>query len=277
MNRKNKSVNQSFDVYWLNFISVCMRPLIRILVKQKVEFKSLINLLRELYVEEAEKHIENTSENSRGKISAIAFQTGLDRREVSKIVNQSEDSEEILEQNRSREASILDHWTSQPPFCDANFKPQPLKRSGAGLSFERLAQRFGKNISHGPLLESLLRAGCVEIRNNKVVFISKEYTPPSGVSKEKANIAGLSINRLIKTIDHNFEDSKNSRFQRNLYSIRIPKENQTAFKQELIPMIRDVFDNVLTPRFDTIEEKYQFNKSHAKDQPIGLGVFYFKD
>ena len=277
-NNENKNLNLSFDVYWLNFIQTALRPLLKILVKQKVEFKSLTNLLREIYVEEAEKYISEITENSRGKISSIAFQTGLDRREVSKIINNKSNPDEIIEGNRSREGSILDHWRSHQPVCDENNNPLPLKRSGSGLSFERLAQRFGKNISHGPLLEALLKAGNVEIIDNKVVYKTKAYTPPSGVSIEKAKIAGLSISRLVNTIDLNLgDDEQNTNFQRNLYSIRIPEEHRQAFKEEVTEMIKDVFQNVLTPRFDEIEEKYEANKSQANNPPIGLGLFYFKD
>lgn len=273
----SKPQNLSFDVYWLDFIRTCLRPLIRILVKQKVEFNSFQNLVRELFVEEAERYIEKTTQNSRGKISSIAYQTGLDRREVSKILKQNFNQDEILEQNRSREGSILDHWRNQPPFCDENNNPLPLKRSGTGLSFERLAQRFGKNISHGPVLESLLKAGCVVIKNSKVVYKNKSYTPPTGVNKEKARIAGLSINRLIRTINHNFSETDNTNFQRNLYTIRVPEESREAFKAEVTKMIRDVYEDVITPQFDLIEEKYESMKSQAKNDPIGLGFFYFND
>ncbi len=273
----SKSANLSFDVYWLDFIRTCLRPLIRILVKQKVEFNSFQNLVRELFVEEAEKHIEKNAQNSRGKISSIAYQTGLDRREVSKILKQTFNQYEILEQNRSREGSILDHWRSHPPFCDDKNNPLPLKRSGSGMSFERLAQRFGKNISHGPVLDSLLKAGCVAIEDGLVVYKKKAYTPPIGVNKEKARIAGLSISRLINTINHNFSDSDNTNFQRNLYTIRVPEESRENFKQEVTEMIRDVYQEIITPRFDLIEEKYESVKSQAKNNPIGLGFFYFND
>lgn len=276
-NLRSKSKSLSFDVYWLGFIKTCLRPLITILVRQKVEFNSFQNLVRELFVDEAEKYIAETTENSRGKISSIAYQTGLDRREVSKILNQGFDQNEILEQNRSREGSILDHWRSHPPFCDQNNNPLPLKRSGSGMSFERLAQRFGKNISHGPVLDSLLKAGCVEIKDNMVVYTSKSYTPPKGVNKEKARIAGLSICRLVSTINNNFNDSVDTNFQRNLYSIRIPPENQAAFKKEVSLMINNVYQNIITPKFDAIETKYEETKSQNKNNPIGLGFFYFND
>ncbi len=50
--------NLSFNSYWLEFVKTCLRPLVRILVKHKVEFKSVNNLLRELYVEEGESYIK---------------------------------------------------------------------------------------------------------------------------------------------------------------------------------------------------------------------------
>lgn len=275
---KNKEQsNLSFDLYWLNFIKTCLKPLVRILVRHKVEFKSFHNLVKELFVEEAEKHIANTSSNSRGKISSIAYQTGLDRREVSKIIKNESGHEEIIEHNRSREGSIIDHWMSHPPFCDEKNNPLPLKRSGPGLSFEKLVQRFGKNISHGPILESLLKAKCISIHEGMVYFRKKSYTPPIGVSKEKARIAGLSINRLITTINHNLTSINQTNFQRNLYSIRIPEKNCEAFKMEVTEMMEDVYKNVITPKFDLIEAKHESIESQTKNNPIGLGLFYFND
>ncbi|WP_223789870.1 DUF6502 family protein [Marinicella meishanensis] len=276
-NPSAKSPHLSFDSYWLGFISTCLRPLVRILVKQKVEFNSFQNLVRRLFVEEAEKHIEETSNNSRGKISSIAYQTGLDRREVSKIMNQNTNDSKILEQNRSREANILEHWKHMPPFCDEQGNPLPLKRSGKGLSFETLCQRFGKNISHGPILESLLEANCVEIRDNRVHFLNKSYTPPSGVSMEMTHIASASIRRIVDTIHHNFYSQEAPNFQRNLYSIRIKEEQIPEFKKQVNAMIRKVYKEVITPEFDKIESQFESLNSREKNSPVGLGVFYFQD
>lgn len=271
--------NLSFDVYWLNFIRTCLRPLIKILVKQKVEFNSFQNLVKELFVEEAEKHINETSDNARGKISSIAYQTGLDRREVSKNIKDRKNSEptDVLDLTRSRESNILEHWTSIQPFCDDKSEPLPLKRSGNGISFETLVQRFGKNISHGPILEALLDAKCVVIKDNLVHMVSKSYIPKLNVNMQKINIAAQSIKRIINTIDHNFENSDNTKFQRNLYSIRIPQSKIVEFKEEVTEMIINLYTNKITKSFDLIESKYE-SSIHEKNEPaVGLGIFYFED
>lgn len=271
--------NLSFDIYWLGFIRTCMRPLIRILVKQKVEFNSFQNLARELFVEEAEKHINKISENSRGKISSIAYQTGLDRREVSKILKDTTalSPNDIVEQTRSRESNIIEHWTTVPPFCDNKENPIALKRSGQGLSFETLVQRFGKNISHGPVLEALIESNCVKIQNNKVHLISKSYIPKLNVNTQKINIAAQSIKRIINTIDDNFENAEDVKFQRNLYSIRIPRNRLAAFKEELSSMIINLYENKLFKSFEKIESKFEKDKNERNEAPVGLGVFYFED
>jgi hypothetical protein len=235
--------------------------------------------MRELFVEEAEKYINEISENSRGKISSIAFQTGLDRREVSKILKNTSyaSPKELIEQTRSRESNIIEHWTSIPPFCDLSNNPIPLKRSGSGLSFETLVQRFGKNISHGPILEALAESKCVEIINNKVHLISKSYVPKLNVSMQKINIAAQSIKRIINTIDDNFENTSDVKFQRNLYSIRIPRVHLPAFKEELSEMIINLYENKLFKSFEKIEMKYENNKIERNEPPVGLGIFYFED
>jgi len=274
--QKSAQHNLSFNSYWLEFVKTCLRPLVQILVKHKVEFKSVNNLLRELYVEEGESYIRTNTSNSRGKISSIAHQTGLDRREVSALLK-SKNSNANTEVARSREANILEHWKYMPPFCDHSNNPIPLKRSGKGLTFETLCQRFGKNISHGPILESLLEAKCVKIIENKVHFVNKFYIPSSGVSKKITQIAAASIKRLVTTIHHNFYNENDPIFQRNLYSIRIKKELVPVFKKRVNQMIRKIYLEIIIPEFDQIESEIETLESRNSNQPIGLGIFYFQD
>jgi hypothetical protein len=267
--------NLSFDVNWLGFIKDGLRPIIKILVKNKVEFNSFTNLLREIYVEEAEKHINKTSNDSRGKISSIAFQTGMDRREVSRILKNQ--NSEAIEDNRSREGSILEHWYNAKPFCEEPGKPLLLKRSGGGLSFESLVQRFGKNISHGAILETLINSNCVVEIDNKLKLIKKRYIPIEGVNPEKIQIASNTLKRLGTTIENNFSTDKKSIFQRNLYSVTIPSQSLEPFKEEITCMITDFYLKLLIPKFDEIEDKYKKLPAQKNNKSVGLSIFYFED
>ncbi len=275
-NNTARHKNLSFSSSWLDFIKTSIRPMVKILVKNKVEFKSFSNLLRELYVEEGEKYILKNSSNSRGKISSIAHQTGLDRREVSTIIK-AKDTATHTEVARSREGNILDHWVTNPTFCDANGKPIPLKRSGSGLSFEVLTQRFGKNISHGPILESFIEAGCVKIIDNKVHLIKKLFIPNQPASPEKINIAAKSIKRLTNTIHHNLENKDNTNFQRNLFSLKIPTDKRAEFKYEVNLMMTNLFEKDIIPQFEEIEQKYEKHTVPKYESRLGLGFFYFEE
>ncbi len=255
--------------------------MVRILVKHKVEFKSVSNLLREIYVEEGESHILSTTNNSRGKISSIAHQTGLDRREVSNILKSKQNDTRTSSMNtdvaRSREGNILDHWASNPIFCDDKGQPKPLKRSGNGLSFEVLTQRFGKNISHGPILESLIDAKCVEIIGGKVHLISKSFTPSEPISVAKIEIAANSIKRLTSTVAHNFDNEYDTSFQRNLFSIKIPEQQIPAFRSEVNAMMKELYDSTIVPQFEEIENKYASITVPSHHCRVGIGFFYFDE
>ncbi len=276
---KNLAQNQSlsFSPKWLKFILISLSPIIRLLVKNKVEFKTFLNLCRELYVKEAETFINETSKDKRGKISSIAYQTGLDRREVSTILKTPKPIECVTEQNRSREGYILDQWSSDPMFCDDHGNPLPLKRSGNGLSFETLVQRFGKNISHGPILEALLDAKCIELSGSLVKYKNKNYIPAQQLKDDKIKIVAKSINRLSSTIEHNLSDKDDLFFQRNLYSIRISEKHLEHFKQEVMDLLKNHYDKKLIPEFERIESKYETNIKARQSLPIGLGLFFFND
>lgn len=269
----------SFDSRWLGFLAVCLRPIVKILVKNRVEFKSFINLARDLYVEEAESHIDQTSNNNRGKISSIAFQTGLDRREVSKSLKRKKGSRHLTEQNKFRESDIMDHWCSDPMFCDSKSNPLPLKRSGEGLSFETLVQKFGKNISHGPILNALIEANCVSIENGRVILKSKVYVPISTVDKHVIQIAGTAISQLANSIEHNLSTSQqqDKNFQRSIFATEISKQHIQDFKNGISELLKQQVCQLVIQKTEALERKYNTDDTEQQAKQMGVGLYFFND
>ncbi len=95
-------------------VGLVLRRIVRLMVGT-VSFPALVEILKTLYVEEAEKKISET--DSKPTMSALALLTGLDTRVVSAVMNQ--DFDITLEpKNICAENALLDMWATDPFFTD---------------------------------------------------------------------------------------------------------------------------------------------------------------
>jgi hypothetical protein len=164
-----------------------------------------MNVLKQLFIEEGEKYVNEMSTDSRGKLNSIAYLTGLDRREVSKqLKGQSDDVSALI---RSREQSILEHWATNEFFCNEDGTPEMLKRSGKGLSFETLVLKVGKNISHGLVLTTLISAGCIEERGNMLKLVKVKYQPYKYLNRKLLEESAKALSEWGSVIEVRIEEN----------------------------------------------------------------------
>src|SRR5210317_351895 len=110
------NVNQQDDAKSItHFLSRVFRKVVRLVIGS-VSLPALIDILKAIYVEEAQKKL--LREGSKPTKSAIALITGLDTRVVTNLLAQNLDST-IQNQNVNPEHALIDMWTSDPFFQDA--------------------------------------------------------------------------------------------------------------------------------------------------------------
>ncbi len=127
-------VNQQDDAKSItHFLSRVFRKVVRLVIGS-VSLPALIEILKAIYVEEAEKKL--IREGSKPTKSAIALMTGLDTRVVSMLSSQNLD-QTIQSQNVNPENALIDMWSSDPFFQDPETgKPAALPISGRGRTFQ---------------------------------------------------------------------------------------------------------------------------------------------
>ena len=125
-------------------------------VAQGLPYAAVEEMLRLAFVQAAARAHPGLPEHR--KVSRISTTTGINRREVTRLVAQQA-RPEAAPRSRSLPSEVFAHWRTQSPYRGADGEPVTLPRLGAAPSFETLAQAVTRDVHPRSLLEELVRLG----------------------------------------------------------------------------------------------------------------------
>ena len=217
-----------------NAVGLVLRRIVRLMIGT-VSFPALVEILKTIYVEEAEKKIKRTG--SKPTKSALALMTGLDTRVVSTVV--SKDYEISLEpKNICAENALIDMWNSEPFFLDPKTqRPLILPIEGRGRTFQGLVLRaIGRNITIKTVLDRLLSSGNIRIVSDgteNVELLSLFYSPITNDRAKMTDIALIESSRVLSAAIHNMKSDINSRVpQQGRWTYRLSPDRYKEFRNE---------------------------------------------
>lgn len=138
-----------------------MASVARLGVARGLPYAEVEEMLRLAFVQAAARAHPGLPEHR--KVSRIATTTGINRREVTRLV-QAAQAPRTGETRRPRSVAseVFTHWRSQPPYRGADGEPVALPRQGPAPSFETLAQAVTRDVHPRSLLDELCRLGLAQ-------------------------------------------------------------------------------------------------------------------
>ena len=129
-----------------------LEPLARLAVARGLPFAVLEEAMKRAVVDAAAQAHPDLASHRR--VSRIATATGLNRREVTRLVHHDAPARA---RPRSLAGEVFAHWRGTPAYRDAAGRPRALPRQGPAPSFETLAQEVTRDVHPRSLLAELLR------------------------------------------------------------------------------------------------------------------------
>jgi len=234
-------VNQQDDAKSITHIlSRVFRKVVRLVIGS-VSLPALIEILKALYVEEAQNKL--VREGSKPTKSSIALITGLDTRVVTSVLNQNL-ATTIQNQNVNPENDLIEMWTSDPFFQDPETgDPAALPISGRGRTFQGLVLKaIGRNITVKTVMDRLLAGGAIQVIRSDidtVELVSKVYIPLSDDRVRHTEIGLLEASRVIGAVVHNMNSDPETRVpQQGRWTYRLAPENYKKFRKKIRGMLK---------------------------------------
>ncbi len=171
-----------------------LRPLIRLLLSHGLTYPWLSDLLKEIFVEVADKEFQ--LDRKRQTDSRISLLTGVHRKDVRRLRSVAAATREPAPPSVSLGAQLVGRWLSDSRFQDAEGNPLPLPRlasKGGDLSFDALVASVSKDIRARAVLDEWLRLGVVRLDEDERVVLNVDAFVPAQGFEEKVHYFGQNV------------------------------------------------------------------------------------
>ena len=165
-----------------NSIKHVLRPIVKFMIKQNMTYTLLCDLLKDLFIEVAEKELALTEK--RVSDASISLVTRVHRKDVKRLRGNTDSLDRAIPENVSLGMQIIGRWHSDPTFLDDTGLPLPLVRETQdkmGISFYSLVRSVSKDIHPRAVQDEWLRLGIVYLDNEENIALKNDiFIPQSG-------------------------------------------------------------------------------------------------
>ena len=192
------------------------RPLIRLLIEKGITFPQFRELMKELYVDVADK--EFSLDDKKPSDSRVFVLTGVHRKDIKRIRQQSERADVKITSSASLSGEIVARWTSMPEYLDEKGTPRRLAKSGKAdeAGFEQLVSSVSKDVRPKVILEEWLRLGIVSLEGDHVV-LKKSAFVTNKEFKEMAYYLGHNVHDHMASCVNNILANEEPMLERSVY------------------------------------------------------------
>ena len=271
---KNNANQQDDAKSITHFLSQVFRKVVRLVIGT-VSLPALYDILKAIYVEEAQKKLDR--DGSKATKSAIALMTGLDTRVVSSLVDQNVESA-IEGQSINPEHALIDMWSSDSFFRDPNTgKPAMLPIVGKGRTFQTLVLRaIGRNITVKTVIGRLLASNNIRVVQTDVEMVellSMIYSPISDDRAKQTEVGLIEASRVLSAVIHNMRADSETRVpQQGRWTYRLAPNRYKDFRRKA----RQLLDKQILEGEALLEEFEEPAKAPGQ-LTVGIGWYQWGD
>ena len=262
------------------FVTAMRRMLgtvVRQLISYGVSYPAFNKMVKEVYLEVAEKHFALPFK--RQTDSRLAVVTGMSRKEISQLRRRKPAAERSVEVEDTLITHVIGRWMAGPPYATPDGHPKRLPYEAAdarGASFSRLVRETGVDVPVRSVLDELIHVGAVELLADGAVSLRQEAHLPPADAEGKVTLLGSDPAELFRTIVHNVEHADAPRLQRKVVYDNIGSEALEQLRAEAQQAGEEFIRraNALLASYD---------RDRNPDAPGGrrsrvvLGAYYFEE
>ncbi|MGD8570186.1 MAG: DUF6502 family protein [Gammaproteobacteria bacterium] len=251
-----------------------LKPLIRILLRYGYSYREFNHEAKQLFIDVCFEDF--AIEGRKMTASRVAVLTGMDRKEIVKLIKARDDGADATHLPINRATRVIGGWLQDKDYQSSAGQPLDIPVKGDGVSFQSLVRKYGGDITVGPILDELSRIKAVEyVGDDKIKLLAEGYVPLSN-DLEKLKIMGTSVRDLLTTIDYNLNSPRHPRYQREVVYLELSQNSINEFKL----ISHDKCQKLLIEFNEWLANKLEIDKRLETTQPrsrVGVGIYYIED
>lgn len=251
-----------------------MRPLVGLLIENRVTFPWLSNFLKTIFVDVANR--EFRIEGKQQTDSRITLLTGVHRKDIRRLRTDT-DYQLDAPDNVYLGAQLVAVWSGDKSFVDSRGRPKVLnrvKRDSKDISFEDLVSSVSRDIGPRAVLDELLRLGVVDLTNTDKVRLRQTAYVPSKGFEEKIFYLGANVHDHLAAARANVNSDDPPFLERSVYYGQLSEKSIDLLKA----FCREESVKLLV-RVNKKAQALQRQDSRRKSQDLRMnfGVFFFSE
>ena len=197
-------------------VNLLCRPLVRLLIEKGVSFVQFRELMKELYVDVADKHF--SLDDSPPSDSRIFVLTGVHRKDIKRIRQQAEHESQQITSSASLSGEIVARWMSMAQYLDNKGKPAPLQKSANKNEpgFDQLVSSVSKDVRPKVILDEWLRLNVVRMKDDLVILNQSAFVT-SKEFNEMAYYLGHNVHDHVASCVNNMLTDDDPMLERSVY------------------------------------------------------------
>lgn len=203
-------------------------------------------------------------------VSRVSAATGLNRREVSRLIQR----EPASTSKHSPATQVFTRWLSDPALRQGGVPIPSLPRQGATLSFETLAQSVTKDVHPRSLLEELCRLGLVRVdeETNRVELLRDRFAP-AGDEPRMLGFVASNVGDHLRAAVANVLGEAPPHLEQALFADELSRESL----EQLQPLVRAQWQLVLRKLAPEVEKLIEADKASQRvaDQRLRVGLYAY--
>lgn len=253
-----------------------LRPFARILLRRGMSYGEFAEAAKSAFVDVAANDL--VLPGRKQTTSRISTITGLSRKEVFRLQNQTETETIDALHKLNRAVRVISGWTTDPRYVDADNKPLPLPFEKATPSFSELVKDYSGDITARTIADELTRIGAIaQDSDGKLQLVRQAYIVQSDTLAQ-LKLFSETVAELTASIEHNMQtdDPAQKRFQRKVYYDNIPVEAVAALKQAVATRAQTCLQDI-NQELVAHDRDHNAEVAGSGRKKIGVGIYYFEE
>lgn len=257
------------------------RPLVRILIRHDVSYRTCADWLRWCYADVAYRDFRIPGRKPTK--SRVAVLTGLTRVDVNQLLAQPAPDEVPQQEQYHRAALVLTGWANDAEFRagGAPLPSLPFDAEDDRPSFSRLVARHSGGAPARAVLDELQRNGAVRVLEDRTIELvrTRYIARADDADLQTAEIFGMATGDLITTIAHNWRPGDVDRhLQLVVYNRDIHPDLAVEARAKIENAARELAERVDEWLYRYEEASRTLDLGEDRDPVrLGLGLYTVKD
>lgn len=244
-------------------------PLARLCLANGMPFARAEELLKRSFIEAVQELQPDLPE--RGMVSRIAAATGINRREVTRLVR---DRAPRRPHRIPLAAEVIARWTALPLYRNDAGEPLVLKRQGDAPSFESLARSITRDVHPRSLLDELVRLGLgqYDAASDCVTLVHTDFIPQRD-SAQMFALLGDNVGDHLAAAVANVIGDGDKHLEQAVFADELSAESAAALRTLIASHWQALRDELVPTITDLIEADKQAGRK--QDQRVRIGLYSF--